>query len=85
MIAIDSKTCQSGGLTTAIRISISVGAKNGTIDNAIEAPLVGLAIIMLKITIGTTSKSVTGICACCASSSLDTVAPTNAYNVAYRK
>ena len=78
MIPIDVSICHKGGFTTAMRIIISVGAKNGTIDNAIEAPLVGLAMIMLKIIIGTMSTNVTGICACWASSSLDTVEPTSA-------
>ena len=61
MIPIDKRICHKGGFTTAMRIIIKVGAKNGTIDSAIEAPLVGLAMIILKITIGTTSNIVTGI------------------------
>ena len=64
MIAIDRSTCHNGGFTTAILIIIRVGAKNGTIDSTTEEVLVGLAMIMLKITIGTTSNNVTGICAC---------------------
>ena len=61
MIPIDNRICQNGGFTTAIRIIIKVGAKNGIIDSKIDPVLVGLAMIMLKITIGTTSNIVTGI------------------------
>ena len=64
MIAIDKRICHTGGFTTAMRIIIKVGAKNGIIDSTIDAVLVGFAMIMLKITIGTTSNKVTGICAC---------------------
>lgn len=64
MIPIDKRICHTGGFTTAMRIIISVGAKNGIMDSAIEAVLVGLAMIILKIIIGTTSSMVTGICAC---------------------
>ena len=42
MIAIEPRICHSGGFTTAIRIIIKVGAKNGTIDSATDAMAIAL-------------------------------------------
>src|ERR1041384_5073129 len=81
IISIDRMTCQTGGLITATRNIINVGAKNGTIESTIDDVLLGFDITSPKIIIGTTIRAVTGNCACWASSSLDTVAPTIAYKV----
>ena len=64
MISIDNMTCHIGGLITAIRSIINVGAKNGTIESMIDEVLFGLDITNPKIIIGTTINIVTGICAC---------------------
>ncbi len=64
IINIDKTICHSGGLIIAMRIIISVGAKNGTIESAIDEALFGLASTIPNIIIGTITNKVTGSCAC---------------------
>ena len=64
MIPIERRISHSGGFTTAIRIIISVGAKNGTIDNTIELPLVGLALNLVRVPLAIALAVITFYFAC---------------------
>ena len=63
-MAIEVTICHKGGLITAIRNIISVGAKKGIIESSIDDVLLGFDITIPKSIIGITINMVTGNCTC---------------------